>query len=204
MLTTKAIFHRKVDDFEPKNCVIEKVILLSSHDYDTFSKNMLADYDFIKNHVDLQYCDNDVLFHCLLVVGEDRKDGILVESEGSSYARYSAFLPNAADFLAAAMEKEQTAEKKTVISDLINTPQPEHQKIKVVMVEPHKPPCVAQIGNDLESMQKAVGGYIQAVNLAPHVSLVCNEEGKLLGLEGNRSLGNDIHCRQLFYCGLQR
>lgn len=85
MLKTKAIFHRKVDDFEPKNCVIEKIISLSTHDFDAFSKNMLTDYDFIKDNIDLQYCDNNGVFHCLLVVGEDRKDGILVESEGSSY-----------------------------------------------------------------------------------------------------------------------
>jgi len=222
MLTTKAIFHRKVDDFEPKNCVIEKVISLSSRDYGTFSKNMLADYDFIKDNIDLQYCDNNGVFHCLLVVGEDRKDGILVESEGSSYARHSAFLPNAVDFLAAAMEQEQSAEKKTVVSDHCsgqdygkwvthetestldessNEPQPEHQKIKVVKVEPYKAPCIAEIGNDLDSMQKAVGGYIQTVDLVPHVTLVCNEEGKLLGLEGNRSLGNDIIVGSFFIAG---
>ena len=112
MLATKAVFNRKVDDFEPKSCVIEKVVALMSQDYDEFSQNMLADYDFIKDNIDLQYCDNNGVFHCLMVVGEDRKDGILVESEGSGYARYSAFLPNAADFLAAHMEQEHTEEKQ--------------------------------------------------------------------------------------------
>ena len=220
MLKTKAIFHRKVNDFEAKNCVIEKVISLSTHEFDAFSKNMLADYDFIKDNIDLQYCDNYGVFHCLLVVGEDRKEGILVESEGSSYARYSAFLPNAADFLAAAMEQEQSAEEKTVFSghcsgqdlwttqetgavldESSNGPQQEHQKIKVVMVEPHKAPYVAEIGNDLDSMQKAAGGYIQTGGLAPDVTLVCNEEGKLLGLEGNRSLCNDIIVGSFFIAG---
>ena len=53
------------------------------------------------------YCDRQGVYHCLLVVGEDRPDGILVESEGSSYARYAAFLPNACDFLAAHQEQTQ-------------------------------------------------------------------------------------------------
>ena len=68
---------------------------------------MLDDYDFIRNNIDLMYCDREGVYHCLLVVGEDRPDGILVESEGSSYARYAAFLPNACDFLAAHQERTQ-------------------------------------------------------------------------------------------------
>ncbi len=33
MLKTKAIFERKTDDFQPRDCVIEKVIELASRDY---------------------------------------------------------------------------------------------------------------------------------------------------------------------------
>ncbi|WP_094551447.1 DUF6329 domain-containing protein [Petroclostridium xylanilyticum] len=107
MLKTKAIFERKTDDFQPKDCVIEKVIELTSQEYDAFSKNMLADYGFIKDNVDLMYVDQEGIYHCLLVVGEDRPDGILIESEGSGYARYAAFLPNARDFLSARQEETQ-------------------------------------------------------------------------------------------------
>ncbi|HHV13022.1 MAG TPA: hypothetical protein GXX75_22370 [Clostridiales bacterium] len=106
MLKTKAVFERKTDDFQPRDCVIEKIIELASQEYDAFSKNMLDDYDFIKDNIDLMYCDGEGVYHCLLVVGQDRRDGILVESEGSSYARYSSFLPNAADFLAAQQEQK--------------------------------------------------------------------------------------------------
>ncbi len=43
-----------------------------------------------------------------------------------------------------------------------------------------------------------VGGYIEVLPLSD-VCLVCNEDGKLLGLEGNRRLGNDIivGCRHI-------
>ena len=55
MLKTKAIFERKTDDFQPKDCVIEKVIALTSHEYNGFSKNMLDYYDFIKDNTGLMY-----------------------------------------------------------------------------------------------------------------------------------------------------
>lgn len=39
--------------------------------------------------------EKDGVWHCLLVTGEDMDEGVLVESEGSAYARYSAFVPSA-------------------------------------------------------------------------------------------------------------
>ena len=41
------------------------------------------------------YQDKSGVSHCLLVLGKGRDDGVLVESEGSAYARYSAFVPHA-------------------------------------------------------------------------------------------------------------
>ena len=47
------------------------------------------------------------------------------------------------------------------------------------MVEPLKPAYVAEIGTDLESMQKAVGGDIETVYpYTDPLVLVCDEEGK--------------------------
>lgn len=107
MLRTKAIFERKTNDFQPRDCVIEKIIELASQEYDAFSRNMLADYGFIKDNVDLMYVDQEGTYHCLLVVGEGRPNGVLIESEGGGYARYAAFLPNARDFLSARREQVQ-------------------------------------------------------------------------------------------------
>lgn len=64
--------------------------------------------------------------------------------------------------------------------------------MKVLMVEPGKAPYETEIEGGLESLQKAVGGSIQAVY--PYddpVALICNEEGKLMGLPLNRSLTDD-------------
>ena len=47
--------------------------------------------------------------------------------------------------------------------------------MNVLMVEPGKAPYVTDIGNDLRSMQQAVGGYIQVVYpYEEAVVLICN------------------------------
>ena len=64
--------------------------------------------------------------------------------------------------------------------------------MQVVVVEPKKKPIVQDIGSDLESMQKIVGGLIEAAYpFDEPVALICNEEGKLLNLPLNRALRND-------------
>ena len=64
--------------------------------------------------------------------------------------------------------------------------------MKVLMVEPGKVPYETEIEGGLESLQKAVGGSIQAVYpYEDPVALICNEEGKLMGLPLNRSLADD-------------
>ena len=64
--------------------------------------------------------------------------------------------------------------------------------MQVVIVEPQQKPTVQEIGDSLESMQKIVGGSIQAVYpFDEPVALICNEEGKLLNLPLNRSLRDD-------------
>ena len=79
--------------------------------------------------------------------------------------------------------------------------------MQVVVVEPKKKPVVQDISSDLESMQKTVGGSIEAVYpFDEPVALICNEEGKLLNLPLNRVLrdgeGNvyDIIYGTFFLC----
>ena len=61
--------------------------------------------------------------------------------------------------------------------------------MNVLMVEPGKAPYKTQIGDDLQSMQAVVGGYIQAVYpYEEPVALICCESGKLDGLPLNRAL----------------
>ena len=64
--------------------------------------------------------------------------------------------------------------------------------MKVIVVEPQKKPVVREIDPGLESMQKIVGGSIEAVYpFEEPIALICNEAGKLLGLPLNRALRDD-------------
>lgn len=51
--------------------------------------------DFLIENVGLMRQDGMDVYHCLLVTGEGRTDGLLVDSEGYSYARYAAYVPEA-------------------------------------------------------------------------------------------------------------
>ena len=78
-----------------------------------------------------------------------------------------------------------------------------------LMVEPCKAPYETQIGDDLQSMQAVVGGYIQAVYpYEEPVALICCVSGKLDGLPLNRALRDsdgdvyDIIAGNFFIAGL--
>ena len=76
--------------------------------------------------------------------------------------------------------------------------------MKVLMVEPGKSPYAAEIESGLKSLQAAVGGDIQAVYpYEDPVALICNDEGKLLGLPLNRPLwdGADVLAGPGFLAG---
>ena len=73
--------------------------------------------------------------------------------------------------------------------------------MKVIIVKPFTNPYVATIKGDLESMQKAVGGLIEIMQIDRNVNIVLNEEGKLIGLEGNRRVGNHVIVGNFFICG---
>ena len=61
------------------------------------------------------------------------------------------------------------------------------QKINVLIVEPGKEPRPATVEDTLETFQQIVGGPIEAGCYLPQrVMLVCNSEGKHMGLMPNR------------------
>ena len=57
--------------------------------------------------------------------------------------------------------------------------------MKVVRKEVHCNPHVVEIGNTLEALQKEVGGYIETVTMFTDMAIICNEEGRLMGMEHN-------------------
>ena len=73
--------------------------------------------------------------------------------------------------------------------------------LKIVYVEPNRPPFISEVGNDLKSLQRAVCGYIEPICLGDGTILVGNEEAKLKGMEGNRHIGESIIAGPFFIVG---
>ena len=80
--------------------------------------------------------------------------------------------------------------------------------MRILVVEPERRPEVREIDGSLESMQKVVGGWIQALYpFDEPLALVCNDEGKLMNLPANRGLRDedgqiyDIVVGTFFLCG---
>jgi len=68
----------------------------------------------------------------------------------------------------------------------------EKRKITVLMVEPGKEARVEEIDTKLESLQKIVDGLIQTYYpFEDPVCIVCNDEGKIMGLPLNRAICNE-------------
>ena len=77
------------------------------------------------------------------------------------------------------------------------------------MVEPERSPYEVELENSLGAMQRRVGGTIEAVYEpgGRDAALICNDEGKLLGLPLNRALRDeegeiyDVIAGTFFICG---
>lgn len=57
--------------------------------------------------------------------------------------------------------------------------------MKVIRKEPGKLPEMLDVENDLEALQREVGGYLEAVTLTQDLAILCDEEGRLKGKESN-------------------
>jgi hypothetical protein len=80
---------------------------------------------------------------------------------------------------------------------------PFEKQITCLVVEPGKKPSVQVIDNTLEAKQELVGGLIELVRLSDTADLICNDEGKLMGLPANRIVGNDVIAGTFFVVGCE-
>lgn len=94
----RAVFMRKEPEISAKEFQVMKVINLPLEKYVEFTRNLYRCYDFIEENRDLMQVKDDVLC-CILVTGEGVDEGVLVESEGAPYARYSSFVPSVREII---------------------------------------------------------------------------------------------------------
>lgn len=62
------------------------------------------------------------------------------------------------------------------------------EKILVVEIKPGEHPKTSYLGTSLNDLQNAVGGYIELASMGDGCHILCNEEGKLRGLEPTESM----------------
>ena len=77
-------------------------------------------------------------------------------------------------------------------------------EIKVIIKRPGEAAFEARIANELETLQKWVGGYIEtyALTYNPAVIVICNEEGKLLGLPYNCRIAGEHFAGTILLVGV--
>lgn len=77
-------------------------------------------------------------------------------------------------------------------------------KIRVIVKRPDEEyGHMTNISPRLENLQKIVGGYIETVSLTDKIVIICNEKGKLRGLEPNLRIGSfDVLVGTIIVCGI--
>lgn len=95
-LVLNTSLERKPTELAVKGCIIEKAIPVSHRKFEAITKAPLRDEPLIAENKDIMYFDSKYnMYHCILIYDKDFGDGIVVESEGSDYARYAQYVSQA-------------------------------------------------------------------------------------------------------------
>lgn len=95
----------KAVDYALEKCVVEKVIDMYNTEFKSLIEKPMKNNYYLSRFKELMGF-YDEAYHCVLFVNKYSGDGLLVNSEGADYARYSQFIPNASGIIAA---HEQTS-----------------------------------------------------------------------------------------------
>lgn len=175
------------DALNPQKHIIKNAVKLSHMEYLKLVHNPVRDREYIEKFADEMYAEDGV-WHSILVYCDEEPDGIVIESEGFKYARYSGHVNNVHNLIETSLVNKDDENK--------------YEKIKVLVVEPNMKPYIAIINNDLETSQAMVGGYIETLGLSDTAEMIVNEEGKVHNLPENRRFKNDVIAGRFFIVGV--
>lgn len=86
-LKINATLQCKQTEIKPRTYEVSEVITLTDKEYGSVLKDPLKDREYLAGRSGADTC--------VLLIGEHSDDGILVDTQGYAYPRYSAFIPNA-------------------------------------------------------------------------------------------------------------
>lgn len=116
-MRVNAAFQGKQLSLEESPCEVRKIITLPDKEFGFFKKHLMYDYDFLRKNKDQMGFQNGIR-QCVLVMGESSEDGVLVDSSGYDYARYTASFLGARSYLAMQGQNLQAnGELKTLTAD---------------------------------------------------------------------------------------
>lgn len=90
----KTVFEHK-PDFAFREFTVEKTVTIPAGRLEEMLCHPMRCHEAILENAGVMGVDGNGVYHCLLVTGEGRADGLLVESGGSGYARYASYVPEA-------------------------------------------------------------------------------------------------------------
>ena len=103
----------------PDKCVVEKAIPIPHSEFEKINSKLLEPNYYVEIYKDLML-EADGINHCILLYDKSSGDGLLVNSEGCGYARYSQYIPHAKDIVEAHGHTAALSELKTEIDKNIS------------------------------------------------------------------------------------
>ena len=118
-LTLNALLIGKDPCHEPDKCIVEKTIPISHSEFEELNSKLLERNYHIAQYKELMLEANGIN-HCILLYDRSSGDGLLVNSEGCGYARYSQYIPHAKDIIEAHGHTAALSELKNEIDKNIS------------------------------------------------------------------------------------
>ena len=77
-----------------ENCIVKDIVELDKSEFKSLNSGLMTYQPFIDQRKDLMFKDGDI-YHCILALEKESDNGILICSNGTQYAFYFAYIPNA-------------------------------------------------------------------------------------------------------------
>ncbi|MCM1062702.1 MAG: DUF6329 domain-containing protein [Eubacterium sp.] len=123
----------KTAEFSPEQCVVEKVIEVSESEFKKFCEKPMQPNYYLAPYKSLMGF-YDESYHCVMMVNEQNGDGLLINTEGANYARYSQYIPNAKDIIQSHEQSLALDDLKTHMDSCINDWLEQHKNEEEICV----------------------------------------------------------------------
>lgn len=98
-IVIEAEMSQKAEKFYLSSNEVVKIIELEKDEFQRFKHDPLGNYSFIAENSKLATTAEGWMYQCLLILGKEQDDGILVNTAGNDYARHTSYVPNARSIL---------------------------------------------------------------------------------------------------------